>query len=119
MGLISGIIDRMANKAEAEASTLLARYREMQDSSAEAQSIKLKHRTDDNGTQLAERAFNAHKQLFQELLQSSPGISLVRSKQRVQIIEQFCLAMWVKIVGRDNYQAMVEKLKGDHASTGR
>ena len=110
MGLISGIIDRMAQRAEDEASLLLGRYREMLSSSAEARSIKAAA-SENSGTSVAERAFRAHRQIFAQVLESAPGLSLVKSKQRVRMVEQFCLAMWVKFVGQDRYQAMVQMLK--------
>ncbi|HEX2259659.1 MAG TPA: hypothetical protein VHJ40_07955 [Actinomycetota bacterium] len=111
MGLISGIIDRMANKAEQEASLLLADYREMLSTSAEAQSIKLIAGTDGGHTAAAERAATAHKQLFQELLRKHSGTSLARSKQRSIVLEKFCAAMWIKYIGQDAYAAMLERLK--------
>ncbi len=111
MGLISGIIDRMANKAEQEASLLLAEYREMLNSSAEAQSIKLIASTEGGHTAAAERAASAHKELFQEVLRNHSGMSLARSKQRAQVLEKFCAAMWIKFIGQDAYVAMVDRLK--------
>jgi hypothetical protein len=111
MGLMSRYIDRMAQRGEEEASLLLARYRQMLDSSAEAQSIKQIASTDGRETLVGERAVAAHRALFQELLKSSTDTSLVRSKQRVQVLEQFCIAMWMRFVGKEGYKAMVAKLK--------
>jgi hypothetical protein len=119
MGLISGIIDRMANKAEEEASLLLGKYREMLNSSAEAQAIKLIASTDGGHTAAAERAASAHKELFQQVLRDNSGTSLARSKQRAQILEKFCAAMWIKFIGQDAYAIMVERLKEGWSSARR
>jgi hypothetical protein len=119
MGLLSGFIDRMANRAEEEASLLLAQYRQMLNSSAEAQSIKLIASAEEGRTAAAERAASTHKQLFQQVLRNNSGTSLARSKQRAEILEKFCAAMWIKFIGHDAYMEMVEKLKQGWTRTGR
>lgn len=103
-------LDRKMKQAEDQAEKLISDYGQMLRSSPEAASIRQMVATGAPATSVAGRAAGAHQALFKALIANSDARSLLRSKTRTQILEQFCIALWRKLMGDAAYRAMTQQL---------
>ena len=106
-----GFFDKKMKEAEDDAEKLIKDYIVLLDGSAEAASIKQMARNAAPASSVGDRAADTHKTLFANLLQNAEKTSLLKSKTRQQIVEQFCVALWRKWIGDDSYREMTRSLK--------
>lgn len=102
--------DKKVKQAEDDAEKLIKDYMKLLQSSTEAASIKQMARNAAPPTSVGNRAADTHKALFADLLRDADKTSLLKSKTRQQIVEQFCIALWRKYIGDDCYHAMTKTL---------
>lgn len=103
-------VDRKMKQAEEQAEKLIADYGHMLRSSPEAASVKQMAAAGEPAASVGDRAAGAHKALFKALIANSDARSLLRSKTRAQVLEQFCIALWRKLMAEDAYRAMTQQL---------
>ena len=104
-------IDRQTKQIEVQTEALIKSYMQMLDSSPDARSLRDLAREGSTSPEvLGEHAVGIHRALFQHLLETTPRERVLRKKQRVMIVEQFCVALWIKFVGRAGFDVMRERL---------
>ncbi len=103
--------EKKMKQAEGDAEKLIKDYMKLLDASTEAASIKQMARNAAPATSVGNRAADTHKSLFADLMSNAEKTSLLKSKTRQQIVEQFCIALWRKYIGDDSYAAMTKSLK--------
>lgn len=103
--------DKKVKQAEDDAEKLIKDYMKLLDGSSEAASIKQMARKGAPTTSIGNRAADTHKALFATLMANAEKTSLLKSKTRQSIVEQFCIALWRKWLGDDSYQEMTRSLK--------
>ena len=106
-----GFFDKKMKEAEDDAEKLITDYMKLLESSAEAASIKQMARKAAPASSIGDRAADTHKALFKQLLNEADKTSLLKSKTRRQIVEQFCVALWRKWLGDGAYMEMTKSLK--------
>ncbi|CAN5798088.1 hypothetical protein BH23ACT12_BH23ACT12_07150 [soil metagenome] len=106
-----GFFDKKMKEAEDDAEKLIKDYIVLLDKSSEASSVKQMAQKGAPVSSIGDRAADTHKALFAELLRDADKTSLLRSKTRQQIVEQFCVALWRKWIGDDPYREMTKSLK--------
>jgi|SRR5688572_2465442 hypothetical protein len=106
-----GFFDKKMKEAEGDAEKLITDYMKLLEASTEAASIKQMARKAAPATSIGDRAADTHRALFKQLLSNADKSSLLRSKTRQQIVEQFCVALWRKWLGDDAYLEMTKSLK--------
>jgi hypothetical protein len=106
-----GFFDKKMKEAEDDAEKLIKDYMVLLEKSSEASSVKQMAKKAAPTTSVGDRAADTHKALFAELLRDADKTSLLKSKTRQQIVEQFCVALWRKWLGDDAYREMTKSLK--------
>lgn len=103
--------DKKMKEAEDDAEKMIKQYMELLADSGEANSVKQMARSGAPATSIGDRAGDVHKALFAKLLANADKTSLLKSKTRQQIVEQFCVALWRKWIGDEPFAAMTKSLK--------
>lgn len=106
-----GFFDKKMQEAEGDAEKLIKDYMVLLQKSSEASSVKQMAKKAAPTTSVGDRAADTHRALFAELLRDADKTSLLKSKTRQQIVEQFCVALWRKWLGDDAYREMTKSLK--------
>ena len=103
--------EKKIKQAEDEAEKLIKDYMKLLDGSGDASSVKQMARNGAPASSVGDRAANAHKTLFADLMRNADKTPLLRSKTRLQIVEQFCVALWRKWIGDASFHEMTKSLK--------
>lgn len=108
---LMSFIERQTKKAEDQTEKIIVAYGQALRSNSDALSVRdMASRGGANPSVLGDRAVGIHRRIFQEVLSSSGPGPATRKQQRVDIIEQFCVALWMKFIGRSGFDAMIDKL---------
>ncbi|MDQ4148944.1 MAG: hypothetical protein M3164_02960 [Actinomycetota bacterium] len=108
---IVAYVDRQTKKIEEQTEALIRTYMQMLSSSADARAVRdLAREGSASAAEIADRALPIHTELFSQVMSNSRRDLVLRKKQRVQLIEQFCVALWIKFVGREGFDLMRERL---------
>lgn len=103
--------DKKMKMAEAQTEKLIGDYAQALNSHQDTSSVKTMVATGAPAASIADKAASIHQVLFQALLESSDAPQVLKSQQRVKIIEQFCLSLWGNLIGNGPYSALLAKLK--------
>lgn len=103
-----GYFDEKMKVAEAQTEKLIADYALALNSHQDTSSLKTMVAAGAPATSIADRAAGVHQTLFKALLANADAPQVLKSKQRVRIIEQFCLAVLGKVIGNGPYKVLLE-----------
>lgn len=104
-----GYFDEKMKVAEAQTEKLIADYARALNAHQDTSSLKTMVAAGAPASSIADRAAGMHKTLFKALLANADAPQVLKSKQRIRIIEQFCLAVLGKIIGNGPYQVLLQK----------
>ncbi len=102
--------DKLVQQAQEETEKLINDYARALNASPDASSIKTMVKAGAPASSIADRAITTHKTLFAKVMAGARP-KLLKQTRRVQIIEQFCIALWGKHLGDAPYRALVDKTK--------
>lgn len=105
-----GFLEKKLEQGEQQAGELIQGYRVMLEDSPETQSIKQMVSSGAPAGSIGQRAADAHKILYRNLLANSSAKFVIRSKSRSHVVELFCIALWRKHLGDAPYHAMTKQL---------
>jgi hypothetical protein len=102
--------EKKMKEAQDETEKLIGDYARALNSSPDLGSIKNMVKGEAPAGSIADRAMGAHRTLFEKVMAGARP-KLLKQTRRVQIIEQFCLALWGRYLGNAPYNALLEKSK--------
>lgn len=105
-----GFLEKKLLEAEEQAGRMINDYRELLAGSDETVSIRRMVSTGAPAGSVGQRAADAHRSLFKQLLEGTDVKQVSKSKSRSAVVEQFCIALWRKHLGDGGYREMTVAL---------
>jgi hypothetical protein len=102
--------EKKMKQAQDETEKLINEYARALDASPDASSIKTMVKAGAPAGSIADRAVTTHRALFSKVMAGARP-KLLKQTRRVQIIEQFCVALWGRHLGDAPYRALQDKIK--------